>query len=505
MAHYSFNLIDGEWIPCIMLDGTTREFGLLETLARAHEVEEVFDPSPLITASLHRLLLAILHRNFGPASIQEWRAIWEVGHFDGKALQDYFGKWHNRFDLFDEEHPFYQMPTFHLSKKTPLKKLAPQFAVQHNCRLFDHSTDNDRSPFPAKTAALWLLATQAFSPTGGKSATIHTKDSPWARGAFILIAGDNLFQTLMLNLIPRPFLPGEIQEYGKPSWECEDPGSPKYEILPRTYLEYMTLQSRWIKLIVPEDSSSPNCVRECFLAQGKAISEDFKVDPLLAYEKSRDGKRMKPWALKKGRATWRDSSALLNISNNVFRPPLSSSLLRKMVKSGVLKKDYQYRLNIYGQNLDPGQAKINFWRHERMPLPLDYLADEDLVEDLQHVLDKAESAGSALNSALWRFGASILPSPGGKPNSGELRKFCTHLGGDGLFWSRLEAPFYQLLPDLPKDREKTIDGWLKTLRHIAWGAFEEATRDVDQSARTLRALIGARQTLGNALSKLSKE
>ena len=73
MAHYSFNLIDGEWIPCIMLDGTTREFGLLETLARAHEVEEVFDPSPLITASLHRLLLAILHRNFGPASIQEWR------------------------------------------------------------------------------------------------------------------------------------------------------------------------------------------------------------------------------------------------------------------------------------------------------------------------------------------------------------------------------------------------------------------------------------------------
>jgi len=432
MTHYSFNLVDEKWIPCIMLDGTTSEFSLLETLARAHEIKEVFDQSPLITASLHRLLLAILHRNFGPASIQEWRAIWEVGHFDRKVLQDYFGKWHSRFDLFDEEHPFYQSQGFVLKKKTPLKRLAFEYAVQNNRTLFDHSRDNNRSLFPAKTAALWLLATQAFSPTGGKSATIHTKDSPWARGAVILINGDSLFQTLMLNLIPLPFLPGEIQEYGKPSWECEDPGSPEYGVLPRTYLEYMTLQCRWIKLIVPEDSSSPNCVSECFLAQGKAVSEDFKVDPLLAYEKSRDGKRMKPWALKKGRAAWRDSAALLALrdnstsrdtSNSDFRPSLSFSLLRKMVERGVLKKDYRYRLNIYGQNLEPGQAKINFWHHERMPLPLDYFANEYLVEGLQRVLDKAESAGSALRSALWRFGAGILPSPGGKPSSVELRKF----------------------------------------------------------------------------------
>ena len=109
MADLSFNLVDEKWIPCIWKnDGKQDELSLLETLTRAHEIHEVFDPSPLVTASLHRFLLAILHRNFGPASADEWTAIWQAGRFDEKVLRDYFHKWHGRFDLSDKEHPFYQ-------------------------------------------------------------------------------------------------------------------------------------------------------------------------------------------------------------------------------------------------------------------------------------------------------------------------------------------------------------------------------------------------------------
>ena len=119
MRNNSFNLVDEKWIPCIMLDDTFRELGILETLSKAHDIKEIFDPSPLVNAALYRLLLAILHRNFGPPSIEEWKVMWESGHFDKSTLQDYFNKWHSRFDLFDKEHPFYQFEGFVLKKQTP--------------------------------------------------------------------------------------------------------------------------------------------------------------------------------------------------------------------------------------------------------------------------------------------------------------------------------------------------------------------------------------------------
>ena len=63
----SFNLIDEPWIPCI-LDGTRVELGLRDVLAQAQQLREIRGDSPLETASLHRLLLAVLHRIFGPKS-----------------------------------------------------------------------------------------------------------------------------------------------------------------------------------------------------------------------------------------------------------------------------------------------------------------------------------------------------------------------------------------------------------------------------------------------------
>lgn len=57
-----FNLIDEPWIPCIALDGQSIEYGIRDTLLKAHELREICDDSPLVTVALHRLLLAILYR-----------------------------------------------------------------------------------------------------------------------------------------------------------------------------------------------------------------------------------------------------------------------------------------------------------------------------------------------------------------------------------------------------------------------------------------------------------
>jgi len=503
MADLSFNLVYEKWIPCSWPDGSADELGMLETLTRAHEIREVFDPSPLVTASLHRFLLAVLHRNFGPASTKEWKAIWQTGYFDEKTLRDYFNKWHGRLDLFDKDHPFYQFADLDkdVKKPTPLKRLAFEYAAQNNPTLFDHSTDDVRPAFPAKMAARWLLANQAFASTAGKSETIHTKDSPWSRTAVILVTADNLFETLMLNLIPSPFLSKSIPDFGKPIWESTDVLKPAHGVVPDSYLQYLTLPSRAIKLIPLEDSNGTVQVRECLLAQGISVIEGFRDDPLLAYTVDKNEGR-RALQLRQNRSVWRDSLALFSIrSDKSFYPPRSMVLLSEMVGQHILAEGKRDRLSIYGQNLERGQAKINFWRHERMPLPLQYLTGEALLEDLNAALSTAESVGEerrgAIRAALDELGRAL----GGREKFGDLVR---HLGTERLFWSRLEAPFHVFLTGLPANRDGAFEVWENTLRRTALGAFEDATRDLDSSARTLRALVEARRRLNIGLARIFK-
>jgi len=136
-----FNLIDKAWIPCSM-NGEIKKLGLLETLRDSHEIKGIYDPSPLITASLHRLLLAILHRSFrGPANSGEWKGLWERWDEKTPRLTDYFAKWYHRFDLFDADYPFYQCASLPLSYEVPIAKLFHELASGNNATLFDHTLE----------------------------------------------------------------------------------------------------------------------------------------------------------------------------------------------------------------------------------------------------------------------------------------------------------------------------------------------------------------------------
>jgi len=510
MTKHSFNLVDEKWIPCVMKDGTPAELGLLDTLAQAHEIHEIFDPSPLVCAALHRLMLALLHRNFGPSSVGKWAGLWGNGRFDNSIIQSYFNQWRDRFDLFHELYPFYQAANFTLGKTTPLKRLPFEYAAQNNPTLFDHSVDDARTPVAAKTAALWLLANQTFAPTAGKSGTIHTKDSPWSRGAVVLLEGDNLFDTLMLNLIPTSKVPEEFGGMGIPTWELETKLQPQHGVIPKGYLDYLTVQSRTIRLLPYRSDTGTILVSECYYAQGLSVVESLKSDPLLAYKLDEE-KGSRPWQLREGRAVWRDSSSLMQFTAShqqkiSFRPPLSISLAGQALQMGILEQKQVCRLLILGQCLEPGQPTIHFWRRERLPLPLRYLTDEKLIHDLQVALTGAELASRSLWDAVKSLAKEVISPKNAKPDPNQVKKYVDHVGTDQLYWSQLELPFHECLKDLPeKDRVKVLDAWNAALRRACWNAFEAATRDMDQSARTLQALVTARGVLGYRLNEVFRK
>lgn len=104
-----FNLIDEKWIPVRFHDGTRSELGIRDTLLQSGEIASIEDPSPLVTAALHRFLLAVLYRALeGPTDINQARAFFKNG-LPPDRLSAYLEKWRDRFWLFDEKYPFGQI------------------------------------------------------------------------------------------------------------------------------------------------------------------------------------------------------------------------------------------------------------------------------------------------------------------------------------------------------------------------------------------------------------
>ncbi|RIK42486.1 MAG: type I-E CRISPR-associated protein Cse1/CasA, partial [Chloroflexi bacterium] len=198
-----FNLVDEPWIPCVMPDGTAHELSLRETLARAAEIRELSDPSPAVTVALHRLLLAVLHRSLqGPDSAEAWHAIWTGGAFDMQQVGGYLDAWRHRFDLFDAEHPFYQDHSLDIASAKPIARMVFGLTLGNYVTLFDHTTKVQSAALSPAQAARQLIAFHIFTLggkvglTGGDSAS----GGPLATAAVTVVNGDNLFQTLMLNL-----------------------------------------------------------------------------------------------------------------------------------------------------------------------------------------------------------------------------------------------------------------------------------------------------------------
>ena len=134
-----FNLIDEKWIPVRFPDGTRDELGIKDTLLCATEIEVIEDPSPLVVASLHRFLLAVLYRALeGPTDIDEAKSLFKAG-MPADKITDYLKKWRDRFWLFDEKHPFAQNPHVSANEMEPWTKLTAEYNATSNKVLFDHT------------------------------------------------------------------------------------------------------------------------------------------------------------------------------------------------------------------------------------------------------------------------------------------------------------------------------------------------------------------------------
>jgi CRISPR system Cascade subunit CasA len=553
----SFNLVDREWIPCVTPDGRVVHTGLLAALTGAKQFKEVRDESPLVTVSLHRLLLAVLHRIFGPETPDAWAHLWHGGRgeFDVGKLEAYLKSpsVSPRFDLFDTKHPFYQtaaLPLGDPDKKNmgrpkfvkPVWQMAHELAYSDSMNLFAHFKETDWEIRPAAEAARWLIAFQAFALGGlitteeGKKAQDGSADAgQLVKSAVVLAKGDSLFQTLMLNLVHYSAEEGVPFKHtrDKPAWERDEAVRPADRPFDG-YLDLLTWQSRRVKL-VPELSADG----ELLGVSGVVAMKGWQLPGFNRYdretmvgfvkaEKVQTGQD--PWpplGFRSGREIWRDSHTLFQSVTEKSERPKVLSWVDDLRQEGRINWA-QVQLDVFG--ISSSTAKIFYWRHESLPLPLVYLEDANRVGALKGGILLAEKVARILKAATY---AAVLQAKKdvlatepeeatqaldftGKNDSLKKKKpdpigsRVKALTPERAYWSRLELRFRALLLRLSEATDADAHGrelgrWFhRELAPLVRQAFESVVNAMSGSQRELHGAAVGEHYLNRRLRKLGK-
>ena len=501
----TFNLLEEHWIPCIRGDGKPAEMSLRQTLEQAHELRELHGESPLVVAAVYRLLLAVLHRVYGPAGREAWKELWQGGRWPVEPLEAYLCKWAGRFDLFDAERPFFQSGDDRVRPK-PVAALTQEVASGNNPTLFDHHTDAGGMTLSAAAAARFLIASQTFGLAGlsGVRNKSHT-DAICTRAIVFLVQGESLFETLMLNLLPYPPGPVPVTEGAdRPAWEADDPFLPD-RAWPLGYLDHLTWHNRRV-LLSPEQANGKPVVREMTMGPGLRTDADV-TDPMVDYRLVAK-KGYRPLAFREGRALWRDSAALLQLTEEGHRPVETLSWLAELVGLGLLDSSRTHRYLALGMSTEPGKQKVHFYRAERMPVPARFLQDPGSVEHLQEALELAEQTVRQLWGAVATMASLVLVAEsdlegGRQPDKKDRGVLLARWAVERHFWSRLEAPFRLMVVALPEAPEEALADWQRTLQATAWEALNHVADQLEANPRHIKAAVRARGRLASGLRKLA--
>lgn len=516
-----FNLIDEKWIPVRYPDGSRDELGIRDTLLRAKGIATIEDSSPLVVAALYRFLLAVLHRALeGPIDIDHAKALFKEG-LPAEKISAYLEKWWDRFWLFDEKYPFGQIPTFEPKKWRAWTALAVEYNADTAKVLFDHTNEAKPGGITPAEATRWLLATQTFSVSTGKSEISHTGTAPSAGSMIVIPIGLNLQDTLHFCLVPQNRM---IMLADIPMWEKEPEsleylktklkvpnkktGNDKDRTIERGATGVVDLYTWRTRSVVFKESPS-GLISELGLASGVGYMESVDCDPMLGYtikeitdQETKVKKKFSVPLEEKG--VWRDFDSLL---------PDNARLAPKVIEHAVVltKKDrsrFPRGVMVLGQRYFPPRPNIAFWRKEYFALPEAISGDRNIRHEIHDLLVDAKNGANDLNSACEAFAKDMLGHGGRKIEKADVSNFVSQLTALACYWSSLESRFHEILREytLDRDFEDIRRDWLKSVRDALKTAWEQHRASASMGdAWVIRALWKADGLVQNKLNELSVE
>lgn len=517
-----YDLSKERWIPVVKMNGDREELGMRDTLVRAHEIRELYSNSPVETITINRLLLAVsLHIFSETAERKGWKQIFRSGRFDEATIQKYFDERPEKFDLLHPERPFYQHPLPKENKASAINRLIFEEATGNNATLFDHNFDRRRKSIPLTQAARGVIAMQSFGLSGtaggGKD---NFSQATLVSGAVFWIRGNSLFEALLYNAPPTA--KGRMESadnLGIPVWEAQNISATKRAA--KGYLDYLTWQPRRLHFAIINESGQ-------WYANGLKILQGDKIepvptnDPMMSYitsttiKKGISETKIQPYKFKPETALWRDVRIFLQPlqTEHCSTPRIIECLQDWQSENDTIPQD----IDVFGVLND--KAKVEFWRHERLPIYPKIISDIDRYGVLEEASQSMEQQAQKLQNAVKEFAAIYLYDAHFEKKKeyhksdkvvdtnqkAEAAKLAQSIAVEHLYWSHLEVPFFELLRQIGTsddmlERDEIEEDWQQKIQNIAEQAYQESLSSFAQTVRGYRAFAAGKHLFRQLTAK----
>lgn len=529
MEQMEFNLLDEPWIRVMTEDCTVVERSLMQVLLNSHQYQRLADELPTQDVALLRLLLAILQTVFyrvdpegeddpiedRAAAIRRWQALWNAGRFPVQPIRTYLETWKDRFWLFHPEHPFYQVPAAAVGTKFKASKLNGELSESaHKMRLFPLRDGEEKETLSYAEAARWLVTLIGFDDSASTKKETGTGTGWLGDRVNVYAIGENLFETLMLNLV---FLKDGRYVWAEnmPAWEQPTmTTAKKREIpLPDNQAELLTLQSR--RLIL---SREENRVTGFSSTGGDFFGKEGRVN---AFSEQmtlwRAGKTPKnavpqfvPASVDPWRQMWRDFEVILGRREDTHIPGVVA-WLTELRRKNVIPRKYVHIASV-GVTYDSKKGSIADIISDHLDFQMSLLDAAGelwivLVGGEIHLIDKVARALGALAEGLYLAQGGQLDGAGKKARQSQRDE------GMRLLYAAVDLPFREWLAhigaqhgDDENTRAQEQQCWRSIVFRIADNLGREMVRDAGTAAFTGRWIVNEMaETNGRFFTKMNGE
>ncbi|RDY21313.1 type I-E CRISPR-associated protein Cse1/CasA [Criibacterium bergeronii] len=373
-----YNLLDEPWISILVDEsGKSREVSLKEVFRNAHKYIDLAGDTKTQDFSTLRLLLAVLHTVFSRFSadgeeyaffklderfkqvekIREddledykdklcdtWFDLWESKEFPD-IIQDYLEKWRDRFYLFDDKYPFYQVVNEDITSDKISKSEGSEILGKNINRCISQSAnkislfspkyelDNNKEKMTYPQMVRWLIHLQNYIGLSDK--VIFGKDKYTASKGWlfdlggIYLKGKNLFETLLLNFYILNEENNNLLNIQEPCWELTSNEMIKKFLKGGYVSDVAGLYTAWSRAAYIDKDITENSIFSCKIVKLANINhQDNFIEPMTLWKYNKDGDnkdKFTPRKHQKNKSVWRNFGLLTGFedatpSNKIRQP-----------------------------------------------------------------------------------------------------------------------------------------------------------------------------------------
>lgn len=533
MERQQFNLVTQPWIKVIDNNSYEQTVSLIELFQNTANYRQLVGEMRTQDLAVLRFLLAVLTTVYSRYDadgnpyewldvdkdtminspndmaniddlIDTWDQLYENGKFSQIVL-DYLELYADKFDLLSEEYPFYQVTKEQYDSLVPISKAVAKgkgtVAVKQMNRTISES-NNSRAIFSPTTGqgknrisldelARWLITYQNFTGVTDKT-KVNAKDKfsiskGWLYSINPVIAeGQNLFETLMLNLVLGDVNLEDTYHNQHPVWEYDNIenyiDARARNILPDNRAELYTIWSR--VLHIEWDTNGQPTIFSAGLPSFEIIDNNLEPNTTWKQTKKKAEIVRRPESQYLGslnKAMWRSFGHYVRTSTDEeqesrdTKPPIPGIVLwlNRLKDEDYIPENKLIELDNIAMVSDgnatsqsPAAEVIDSMRLEAGVL-FDSNEDKRMYwpDRIEDVIELTQQVGDY----YYLFAKNI----GEMRNLSDPASFAAKLSAQ--FYERLNEPFNDWLASLRNNQERDhrVNEWKETVLHIARDAAQE--------------------------------